>query len=546
MNKIFLIWVLLACIGLFWLWQKDIISLQNWIIETYQLDAVQSEKLKSQILSPENYFSFQIFVSLLLIGCSALFFYRSNQLGKSLQAAIFLSQECFKTFLKPFQNLSKTNRVTLGLVFSLLNAYTLYRLGHKIPHIDEAFSYVHFASKGFLVSALYYPNPNNHILYNLCVTFWDIFLPNKIWAIRLPSLLSFLLLQILLFRFFVLRFSFVVSLLAVLFFSLLSPVQAYSIMGRGYLLQMLFLWLAVLFLMKILESPSPKSKQILFVLCSWAGFYAIPTYLYYFVSLGCLALIFSLRDLRKIFTLIKIDFIVILLVIFVYLPVYLLNGKANIFSESWQEFAKQEFVAKKYEYFANFGDFWIGIEDCYAFFWGIVGILAVMFLLQKKNKNSFLLMLMPVLALLIMFVQQSLLPERVWIGFALTWTMLLLLASQSLKKYANFLVILMVLGEVFVQFYQKNHPKNEGYANFAEVYPTIPFEKGQKVFSNDLIYQNLLAFYNLQDQKGLEVDYSDKAKPYEWIILEKNEKQKIPKNYFIWKETPFVMIFKRK
>ena len=545
MNKIFYITTLLLLFGLLWLWQKDLASLQNQIVHIYHLDAIQAEKLRTNLLTPSRYLLLRASFSTIFSTLLVVFFWKRKQFASSYKGFLTHLQNLFKTFLKPFQNLSKANLIILGLVLGFVHIYAVYQLHHKIPHIDEAFSYVHFASKGFLVTALYYPNPNNHILYNLCVTFWDIFLPNKIWAMRLPSLISFLFLQILLFRFFLTRFSFTSSLLACLFFALLSPVQAYSIMGRGYLLQMLFLWLAMLFLLKILEEPSKISNQALFVVLSWAGAYALPTYLYYFLAMGFLALLLAFPDRKKIYVLLKSYLLLISALFFTYFPVFLLNGKANMFSESWQEFAKQEFLSKKYEYFANFGDFWIGIEDCYAFFWGIVGILALMFLLQKKEKSSLLLVLMPIVVLLIMFAQQKLIPERIWLGFALSWTILVILASQSLKKYANILVILMVLGEVFVQFYQISNQKNEGYANFAEVYPTIPFERGQRIFSNDLIYQNLLAFYNLQDKKGLEIDYSNKAKPYQWLILEKNENIAIPKNYSLWKETPFVMIFKQ-
>jgi len=562
MNKILFLFFSFTIFFLFWLWQKDVDFWQNFIIETYQLDAIQAEKLKNNLLTPNKYLFVQIFFSFFVLSSALLLFWQRKRLLAFLVDFLNYFQTQFKAFLKPLQTLSKAEFFTFGLIFCLINGYTLYRLYHKIPHIDEAFSYVHFASKGFLVSALYYPNPNNHIFYNLCVAFWDIFLPNKIWVMRLPSFLSFLLLQILVFRFLLQSHSFSGALFAFLFFSLLSPVQAYSIMGRGYLLQMLFLWLAVAFLHKIaflciernrnaqktnvLEHKSSNiANQILFIAFSVTGFYTIPTYLYYFLAMGFLALLLALPNCRKVLTLGKIHFWIVFLVFLLYLPVFLLNGKENLFSEGWQEFAKQEFLSKKYEYFANFGDFWIGIENTYTFFWGIVGVLAVGFLFQKNDKKTFLLAAMPLAALLIMFVQQKLLPERIWLGLAFSWVVLLVSASRVLKKYANVLMILLILGEIFVQFYQINKTQNDGYADFAKVYPTLPFAKGDKIFSNDLIYQNLLAFYNLQYQKSLEIDYSHKAKSYQWLILEKNENTAIPKNYFLWKETPFVTIFKR-
>jgi hypothetical protein len=544
MNKILFVFFLSVAIFLFWLWQKNVDFWQNLIIETYQLDNIQAKKLKNNLLTPNQYLFVQIFISFVVLASALLLFWQRKRLSAFFVNFLNYLQTHFKTCLKPFQSLSKTEFFTFGLIFCLINGYTLFRLHHKIPHIDEAFGYVHFSSKGFLVSALYYPNPNNHIFYNLCVAFWD-FLPNKIWSMRLPSFLSFLILQILVFRFFLIKYSFSAALLVFLNFALLSPVQAYSTMGRGYLLQMLFLWLALIFLSKILENSSKASDRALFITFSVAGFYAIPTYLYYFLAMGFLSLILSLPNYQKIFVLLKIHFLTILFVSLLYLPVFLLNGKENLFSESWQQFARQAFATKKYEYFTNFGDFWVGIENMYVLFWGIVGVSVVGFLLQKNDKKTFLLAAMPLVALLIIFVQQKLLPERIWLGLAFSWVLLVVSASRVLKKYANVLMILLILGEIFVQFYQINKTLNDGYADFTKVYPTLPFAKGDKIFSNDLVYQNLLAFYNLQDCKGLQIDYSHKAKPYDWIILEKNNVVEIPKNYFLFTETPFVAIFKR-
>ncbi len=599
MKKITFVFSLSVAIFLFWFWQKNVDFWQNLIIETYQLDNIQAEKLKTNLLTPSKYLLLQIFVSITIFALSALLFWQQNKISELFTDFLHYLQTQFKTFLKPFQNLSKINLFAFGLVLCLINGYTFFRLHHKIPHIDEAFGYVHFSSKGFLVSALYYPNPNNHIFYNLCVAFWDIFVPNKIWAMRLPSILSFLLLQILLFRFFLKKYSFLVALTAFSFFALLAPVQAYSTMGRGYLLQMLFLWLAVTFLCKIAflciersrnaqktnifeHQPSNRTNQILFIAFSVAGFYTIPTYLYYFLAIGFLALTLSLPNYQKIFVLLKIHLWTILFVILIYLPIFLFNGKENLFSENWQQFAEQEFATKKYEYFADFGDFWVGIENTYALFWGIVGGAMIVFLLQKNDmlknkwfcaylfversrneqistffetgsekpllmeyKSVLLLVTMPLVALLIMFVQQKLLPERIWLGFACSWVVLLVSASQMLKKYANILMILLILGEIFVQFHHLNKAQNDGYTDFAKVYATLPFAEGDKIFSNDLIYQNLLAFYSLQDCKGLQIDYSHKSKPYDWIILEKNKNVATPKNYSLFAETPFVAIFKR-
>jgi hypothetical protein len=552
MKKTFLGFILLWLILLIKLWQLDLHTLQNWVIHTYQLDNIQTQKLQNHLLTPNSWRLMQIFISIFV--CSGLLFLAFFLKKISLATKIFLQflQNQSKTFLQAFQNLSKTEKITTLFTFCLLNVFILYNLHHNIPHIDEAFSYVHFVSKGFIVSALYYPNPNNHIFFNLNVAFWDIFISNKVWAMRLPSFLSFLALQVLLFRYFLSHFSFVNALLGLLVFSLFSPIQAYAIIGRGYLLQMLFLWLSVHFWVKLSKDIPRKVNMAGFLVSAWAAFYTIPTFLYYFLVLGILAFMSNLPNFSKSYFLAKYYFGVLVWVGLTYFPILLLNGKENLFSESWKKAAQQAFDEKKYEYLATFGDFWIGIENTYWIFWLIIGLSLLLLGFQKlqnsiNNKQNELAYFipMPFLTLLIMFLQQTLIPERVWTALAISWVMLVVVASQSFKKYASVALALLIFAEVSVLFYQKNEQSENEYTNFVKVYPTIPFRKGEQIFSNDLVYQNLIAFYNLQEQKELQVDYSFKGKPYAWIIVEKNYKAHLPNGYFIWQETPYVNILKK-
>lgn len=546
MNKYLLIVGFLALLLLVFIWQIEASDLQNWVIDTYNLDETQAQKLKISLLNSRNWFWIKIFTSFFLFIVCALFFYFQKKCKNLIKNLLNDFQTLLKNCLIAFQSLSRSQWIIVVIILGILNTYILYQLHHKIPHIDEAFSYVHFASKGFFVSALYYPNPNNHIFFNLISSFFDVFIPNKIWVMRLPSFLSFLFLQILIFRFFLLKSSFSVALLAVLFFALLSPVQAYAIMGRGYILQMLFLWLSVHFLVKTLQNNFQKIDKFLFVFFSWAAFYTIPTFLYYFLALVMASLVLVLPNFTKIYVLCKLYFLTFLLVTITYLPILLLNGKENMFSESWQAFAKQEFAERKYDYFTNFGDFWIGIENTYFIFWGVFLAFLFIFLSQKKkDTKAILLVSMPFWVFLIMFLQQTIIPERVWIGLAISWAVVVGFSNNFLKKYAKFCLILLIFAEISALFYQKRHLDKGEYRNFMQIYPSIPFSKGEKVFSNDLVYQNLSAFYNLQEQKGLEIDYSDKRKTYQWLILEKNTFKNLPEGYVVWQETPFVLILRK-
>jgi hypothetical protein len=56
-----------------------------------------------------------------------------------------------------------------------------------------------------------------------------------------------------------------------------------------------------------------------------------------------------------------------------------------------------------------------------------------------------------------------------------------------------------------------------------------------------------LSFYNIQDNKKLEIDYSLKDKSYDWLILDKNLKIDISLlDYELFKESEYVKIWKKK
>lgn len=154
MNKSVTISALFLFVLLLFFWQIPTPTLQNWIISKYHLDTQQAKKLEESILNQTSWLMIRVFVSIILAILLAFIVIFQKIIIFEAKATYTVFQKQFKTFLKPFQNLSKTEKFASFFVFCLLNAYTLYNLHHKIPHIDEAFSYVHFASKGILVSAL--------------------------------------------------------------------------------------------------------------------------------------------------------------------------------------------------------------------------------------------------------------------------------------------------------------------------------------------------------------------------------------------------------
>jgi hypothetical protein len=542
-------------------WLISYENLLTWIAQSYSFDEAQWKKLTSQILTPQNFVYIQVFSTFVGLILALITFWLKT---KTLQLQNFLERLKQDFLLKvsdfcyPLQKMNKIQKITIVIFLLISTLYNSFLLTFKVIHIDEAFSYVHFASKGLWVSALYYPNPNNHILLNIWVSLWESFFENKLWAIRLPSMICLLFLQILLFRFFLQRNSFQVALALIIVFTLLSPVQAYSVSGRGYLLLTLWVWLSGNTLLQILEKVQKNERvffeKITFVLMSVAGFYTIPLFLYYFVgflfSFVVVALLQFNENKKLIFRNIVIPTsITTLIVLFLYLPIFLLNGSENLLATSWQNEANKQFREFFGNYWQDFGDFWLGVEHSYPIFWLLLlmGLLiSLKNLPQTSFQTKFWIFLM-IFAFTLMILQQKLLPVRTWVAMAIP----IVLIFENLLKYISkfwqnislvFTILLLSLSQIYqVYAYENVH---FAYKDCLQKIMALPFRAGEKIFSNDLIYQNLIAFYNLQKKWGLQVDYSYKNKNYDWVILDKTLSLDLDlKNYDKVQETTWVYIF---
>lgn len=544
-------------------WQISYESVLTWIAHSYPFDEVQWKKLTSQILTSQNFRHIQIFSTLAGLLLALISFWIKT---KTLQLQSFLETLKQDFLLKvlffcyPLQKMNKIQKIIAIILLLASLLYNSFLLNFKIIHIDEAFSYVHFSSKGFWVSALYYPNPNNHILLNLWVSLWEDFFENKLWAIRLPSMLCLLFLQILLFRFFLQRNSFGVSLALVLIFTLLSPIQAYSVSGRGYLLLTLWVWLSGNALLQILEKVQKNKRTVLekivLVLASVAGFYTIPLFLYYFAGFllsMTLVILLKFKDNKRLMfrNLMFPVLIILLAVFFLYLPILLLNGAENLFATSWQNEAGRQFREFFGAYWQGFADFWIGIEGSYLVF-GV--FLFVLLGLELKNlaktslQTQFWLFLM-IFAIALMILQQKLLPLRAWVTMAIPMVIILEDFLTRVSRFwqntsLTFIISVLIASQIYqIYTYPQSH---SAYIDCFQKIKTLQFKANEKIFSNDLIYQNLLAFYNLQEKWKIWIDYSFKDKAYDWIILDKTLPNKLRlENYQKLVETDWVEIFRK-
>jgi hypothetical protein len=198
-----------------------------------------------------------------------------------------------------WRQLPRLEKLVASGLLALILAVRVWYLNNYVLGTDEVASYDYFVRPGLLTTSSFYPIPNNHLLFNF--TCWPLtfFTDNTRLVMRLPTFAAsmagttfgYLLL---------LRWSnFRVATLATGLFSLLPLSLYYAVAGRGYFLQLTLLLLAFFAALAVLRSREYwRLDWVVFIAACILGFYAIPTFLYPFVSLG-LGLLLGLAWQRR-------------------------------------------------------------------------------------------------------------------------------------------------------------------------------------------------------------------------------------------------------
>lgn len=170
-------------------------------------------------------------------------------------------------------------------VYLILGGITLIGLILRIIDInksiayDEAYTFIHFASRPFKHVLADYSAPNNHIFHTILVGVSYRLFGGEAWALRLPAFIAGVLLIPAMYiaarRF----FSVYQSLAAAGLVAVTPLFINYSVNGRGYTMLVLLALLLTNFA-GILVVQKSKAVLIAFILTAALGFYTIPIFLY--------------------------------------------------------------------------------------------------------------------------------------------------------------------------------------------------------------------------------------------------------------------------
>ena len=499
------------------------------------IDLLKLEKYSNKImelLNSQNLLLIIIYLSLIFL----IFFIGIYKIVKN--KSILLNK--LVNFNNKQKNLIKTIcKQKIYLIFVIPLSLTSFLLFYLPVTYDETFTFINFIDRGIIVSASYYPAPNNHVLYSIISSFVNLFNFKSIIPFRIISIIFFLLSLIVIVKIF-LRNSLNLKKYHYLLISVfpLSLVYIYnSSLARGYSLLILLALINIYIIQKILKNNDDKYLKK-FSLFTSLAFYTIPSYFYCHI-IFCI-IIFCCKKNSLIF-LIKSNIVILFLTLLFFFPIIIFQGHDFIF--------QNDLIDK-----INYNQFFFYLSNMKGIIENEVFGLSIYMLLffsiitfyfsAKINKwKEFLLLFFIILiSILLPYLTRSIAPGRsLHLVYMLTFLMFFLPTKKVMERLnKKHLLILCLSIQLVLSINILRYMPYERYSLNAEDYSKKILGNGNSYFICADLYDPLLIYYKINYEiQNIKIDLSkekfcniNKIKNYDWVIIDKErDVSKIKPNF---------------
>ncbi|PKQ67422.1 ArnT family glycosyltransferase [Raineya orbicola] len=268
-----------------WFWQASYTEILSTYLQKHQR-IFRHHLFAKHHFSPQTYEQAKIWLSIalcLILALQIIFWSSLKTILKHFQESIKELNRLYTLFKKDLNTLSKNQKWLLGFTLLAIAVHQVFMYQNIFLAMDEAFSWLFFASQGASVTLTHYPVPNNHLFYNLTTCFWNILVSDNILALRLTSLLSFWGLLVIVFAFFLRKSNFQVAYLTLLLAGLGFSQSVFSVQGRAYMFEALCIFIAFFALLMYLQNYHSLYLWLFGFACVF-GFWAVPVFLYAMLS----------------------------------------------------------------------------------------------------------------------------------------------------------------------------------------------------------------------------------------------------------------------
>lgn len=326
----------------------------------------------------------------------------------------------------------------LLLIIGLAFVRIFYYMGHYALQYDEAWTYNHFVSNGFLVAAIS-PN-NNHIFYTLLACLSDYLPIDGQYSLRLPVAIGGLLLLLVFYKLARQIGSSHWALLGLAFLAFAPAASLYSLYARGYIFQLLFTVIALAATWHLVTA-----KRQLYYHWTWwivahiLGLYSVPTHAYV-VVITSLFLVWKRKGaLPFLKQWLRANVAVVGWVVLLYAPYFISNGGQVL----WAAASQGPSGEALWSYQDKVADWllWGGGRGTpvYGIWLGLMAVLAALYY-NKKHPSAIrtlaqlvlLFLLFPTLLNELTGAQP---PYRIWCFLGPILALWIVLAGQAIAPY---------------------------------------------------------------------------------------------------------------
>ncbi len=302
-----------------------------------------------------------------------IYVWYSRAIVRFLRGLLRETGRILRFLVKGFTGCSPGEKMALSGLFGTLIVYWVYTFINSPMFMDECCTYLNFVRYGFFFTIISYPAPNNHIFFNvICTVLNKVSFLSPELVMRLPSLVASFLLYYGIFCIFKYWDGFRRAMVVVAGVAFVHILSYYTVQGRGYQLQLLFVVVSALSGWAYFFSAawSGRAGYFLFVVSSILGFYVNPLFVYHFLTLLLLFgfLLIKRKEFTKGKVLIKAIVIIGGVTLILYLPL--------ILGSSWKALTDNKYISGGRPWHALIDDFGIFIYDLkYIFYYGAGSLL---------------------------------------------------------------------------------------------------------------------------------------------------------------------------
>lgn len=510
-----------------------VIGYENTISELIKLFKYQKYQDQIKLLISKNKFHIiqgGIFILILTLIIILKF------INTLLNNILYYLKDLTSSFFKG----AKVLRDKYNIAILLLPILTIVFYAVYLPiSYDEAWTYLNFSSKNFIVSLTYYPAPNNHILHSLLTNITTFIFPAfPLFSMRIPVVIISLVTFIVGMYSIKKHYNQNVSIASVGLFSVLFMGIYYGYMSRGYSLVLLFFIASFHFALKLIKNPNNVRDWVWLTVFSTFGFFTMPSYLYVFTIINIIILFFNFK--KPVFiNQVKYSFVTIIATTILYLPTIIVSGLTSLTSNKYVAPKSREIVFKKLpEFLFQTLEHVSGVN---AILLLSIVIISMLLLLRKKDwfhaKLFSLFFIMPSLLLL----THSVIPfSRTfnYYGFIIVFLFCVSIRNFLDKIKIKALTIIIICFQIPLIFNYNNKIYNhEKYSIVAKEINFKIINENKSYLVNSGLFDAYL-FYSLKTKKitNYAVDYfpvinmsADTITKYDYIIIDRNLDETIKK-----------------